>query len=207
MCFVSPVVLPQQARFAQRCQKVLLHAGQLLFSYGRSGDQYELDRFGEIILVDAKRLPQQPSGTAANHGIADLAAGDDTQAQRGARRQPAPIRNQTTGNQALALLPHPGKIPALFDTRRAIELQRLGQFGGHGPVLNGSQPLAAHTTAIGEDGPAALARFASQKAMLAFAAHLGRLILSFHKSIQLHPEKLAAGTAHSENPGNRNAGA
>jgi hypothetical protein len=82
-------------------------------------------------------------------------------------------------NQPLAVLPHAGKIPALFDAHRAAKLQP-GGLGGHGPS-NRREALAALAPAIAQGGAPAFGAFASQKTMLPDPATFGRLILSFHK--------------------------
>ena len=47
---------------------------------------------------------------------------------------------------------------------------------------DGGQTLAAHAAAVAQSRAAALGALASEKTMLPFAAHFGRLILSFHIS-------------------------
>jgi hypothetical protein len=125
--------LPQQSRFPQGCQKILLHFGEILSDNRRPRDQHQIDRFRQFILMKSKTFPQQPPRSRPNHCIANFSGGNHAQSRSRTRRQLAPIRNQTPYRQALAFLAYPRKIAALFDSRPPAEPESLWSFGGHAP--------------------------------------------------------------------------
>jgi hypothetical protein len=193
---INPVRSPcglgllQQSRFPQRCQKILLDCRKGLAGDRVPCDEHYVRRIDQLVLMEPEALTQQPAGAATDDRPADLARSNHTQSRVGIGRHPSPIGNQTTIYEPLALLSHPGEVPALLDAGGAAELQTLWRFWIQ---LHRRQPFAPDAAAIAQRGAPAFGRVAAQKAVLPFAADFRRLILSLHKSI------LLPGGAHDSN--------
>src|SRR3981081_2696272 len=64
---VSPTPFVQQSRFAQGCQKILFDFGEFFIRNGLPGNQHEVQRLRQLMLMKAERLAQQPPGAVAHH--------------------------------------------------------------------------------------------------------------------------------------------
>ena len=172
MCWAAFTSAPlfQQSRFAERCQKVSLDGSERLADNRGAGDQHEVDRRNEVILMQAETLAEQPARPVAHHGIAQAAGSNHPQTGMCRRCHGLPIRNQAPGGKSFTPLPDAREIPPLLDPRRAPEPQALWRFASHGTGLDGSQTLASDTTAVAQDSAAAFAGITIQKSVLAFAS-------------------------------------
>ena len=134
------------------------------------------------MLMLPEAFPQEPARPVAGHGIADFLAGNDAEPGSGPVRQFIPIGNEAAEGQPLAVLPETRKVTAPLEARGAPQTQTERWRGVHeSKKSNGREPFAAHPTAVGQGGLAALAGITVQKSVLAFAADFRRLILALHK--------------------------
>ena len=117
------VLVFEQARTAERGQKIFFHAGKILGGNRVPRHQHQFHRPDKIMLVLAESFPEQTTGTAAGHGIADFSAGDDPQPGRSPFRQLVPIGDQAAEHNALAPLPDTRKIATLREPRGAAQTQ------------------------------------------------------------------------------------
>ena len=68
----------QQLRAFQHGEKIFFHGGKGFSSDGIPRDQDEFHRLCEVVLVQPETFAQQAAGAAANRGITDFFAGDDS---------------------------------------------------------------------------------------------------------------------------------
>jgi hypothetical protein len=155
---------------ATQCRQIIFfHVGELFPGDGIAGDQNDLDRLYQFILMLPETFPQQAARAVPFHGIANLFARDDAQFRLRPFRQPLPVGNETTQDDPLPLLPDARKIATRPDARRAAQAFR--RFGGRGHAKsNRRQAFAAVSAAVRQRGLAALARITVKKSVLAFAA-------------------------------------
>src|SRR5258708_15949533 len=121
----------QQPRLPQGTQKILLDVGESLAGNGRSSHQYQVQRVRQVVLVQAKCLPQQPPRPIPLDGTADLAACHHSQARTRLLRQWPPIGDQAAVDRPLALLASSQKVPALLDSRRAAKPEPPSRVAAH----------------------------------------------------------------------------
>jgi hypothetical protein len=170
----------QQTGTPQCCQIVLLHFCKRPAGNGIAGDQNDLDRLCQFILMLPETFPQQTPRAVPFHGTANFFTRDDAQFRLRPFRQSLPVGDETAQNEPLTLLPDAREITTRPDARGAAQAFRY--FGGRGHAKsNRRQPFAAIAATVGERSLAALARIAVKKPVLAFAADFRRLILAFHK--------------------------
>lgn len=170
--------------FLQGVQKIPLHLRQPFANNGLAGDQHQVHRLRQLMLVAPEHLAQQPPRPVARDRRAQAAAADHAQPRPRTARQRPPVGHQTARRQTPALRPHAGKFPVLTNPHRAPEPQPQWASGGHhSSPLDRGQPLAPHAPPIPEDAATALGRVAAQEPMLAFAPDFRWLILSLHKKI------------------------
>ena len=83
-------------------------------------------------------------------------------------------------SQPFAFRLHSSEITPLLDTARARQPQRRRRSVTHAQRLDRREAFAPDASAISQGSTTALARIASQKSVLSFAAAFGRLVLTFH---------------------------
>ena len=96
-----------------------------------SGHEHQVNRPSQFVLMQAKRLAQQPPRPTAYHRSAHFTAHHQAQPRRAALGQYAPVGDQAAAHAPLAFLPRPGEIAALLDARRAGKAQRFRRPGRH----------------------------------------------------------------------------
>jgi len=114
---------PPQAGAPQRVQKIVFDLGKFAVPDARLRHQHQIHRLGQVKLMRAKNLPQQPPRPGANHRIAELLGRDDPQPGLTGRGQNAPVGDEAAGRQSSAFLACPGKIPRLFEALMAPKRQ------------------------------------------------------------------------------------
>ena len=75
----------QQVRAFQRGEKIFFHSGKIFLGNGIARNQDQFNRLGKFMLMQPESFTKQPPGAAANGGIADFFAGDNTQFGRTAK--------------------------------------------------------------------------------------------------------------------------
>jgi hypothetical protein len=153
---------------AQDAQKIALDPGQLHPRDGRAGNQHQIRRAGQLMLVQAKGLAQETARPAARDGVADFLAGDHAEAGRQAAGARQDVGNQAAADEAPALRPGERKFRRPLQAPGTREAQRGRRVVSHAGSNRG-KTFAAGAAAVGEDGAPALFGVSTQKAMLAFA--------------------------------------
>jgi hypothetical protein len=176
---------PMQTSPSKGSEIILRHFRERLVDDGRPRHEHDIHRLSQTGLIHTKRFPKETARPAPHHGIADAPAGYHANPAARTRRQADPIQNQASTRETAPLIARSRKITTLFDTTLPGQSERRRRRGVHDrdPESNWSEALAAHPTAIPEDGAAALAGIAAEKAVLPFPADLRGLILSFHIKI------------------------
>lgn len=170
----------EKTGLAHQAEKVPFHVAESAVPDRRAGHQHERQRGGEVVLVLAEGFAHETTGTGSDDGGADFTAGDHAQFRAPTLREACPVGNQAAFDRPAALLAHPGKLAGLLKAHGAGKPQARRSIVRHPVKSDGGQAFAADPAAVGKDGAAALAGVAGEKAVLAFATDLGRLILAFH---------------------------
>ena len=174
----------EQAGAFERGQIIFFHVSKLFAGNGITGYEHQVNGLGQFMLMLPEAFPQEPARPVPGHGMANLLAGNDSEPGGCPVRQFIPICNQAAEGQPLAVLPQTRKVTAPLEARGAPQTQTERWRGVHeSKKSNGREPFAAHPTAVGQNGLAALAGITVQKSVLAFAADFRRLILALHKII------------------------
>jgi len=114
-----------QARPPERGEKILFHPGEFFPGNRVARDQNQFHRLGQIVLMPAKTLAEQPPGAAALHRAADFFAGDHAQFGHGPGRQRMPVGNETAQHEAFAAQPDPHEIAVLRKPPVAAQTQAI----------------------------------------------------------------------------------
>ena len=174
----------QQSRFPERCQKILFQIMIVFLCARISGDEHQIDRLQQFMLMFSEYFPETPSHAISFNRRPDFGRSDDSQSGNRTTRQRPPIGEHGTATEALALGPGPCEITTLLDPQRAPEAEFMPWVPIHRRGLNGSQSFAARPAAIAKNCLAAFGGIAVKEPVLPSAADFGRLILSFHKSLR-----------------------
>lgn len=127
--------LVDQTGFAQASAQIAADVLERLAHERGTRDQHEVRRAAEIMLLQAKGLPEQASRPAAHHRAAELAARDDCQARMLAPGW-FPVEDQTPADATFALGPDAGKGAGATEALPTTQSQwtRLGQGRALTPV-------------------------------------------------------------------------
>ncbi len=125
----------QQSCFPQACQKIPLDLGKALAGNGIPGDEHQVHRLRELVLMQTETLPQEPSRPAAGHRSAHPTGGNNPKPRSRTGSKRPPIGDKTTERQPLTFLPYSRKVSSLLDVRSAAEAETAWREGGHAPAL------------------------------------------------------------------------
>jgi len=128
-----PLNRSQQSRFPQACQKILLDVHQSFARNGLPGNQYQINRMYQLVLMQPKALAHEAPRPVADHGTADPAGSNDPQARMSIGTELKPVRNQTTICQSRPFLAESREIASLFNSCGTTEPEPGWGGIGHTP--------------------------------------------------------------------------
>jgi hypothetical protein len=135
MCFAkfTSLLNPQQTRFPQNCQKIVLNIGKAFSDDRTSRDEHHIYRVREAVLVQPKAFSQQASGPVSDNRASNAGRSDDAQTGMGWCRKRPPVGNETTDCQSLAFLAQTFEVPSMLNPLGSAESQSASCVGGHRP--------------------------------------------------------------------------
>ena len=104
---------------------------------GAAGDQHQVHRLEQLVLVEAEAFPHEPPGAIANMSLADAAAGDDAKPRRETRREAVPVDQHAALGQAASAFPGCPEIRTGLDSAGFGESRELA--GGRHVCRKGRQ--------------------------------------------------------------------
>ena len=113
----------EQARAAERGEKILFDPGKILLGNRVARDQNQFHRLREFVLMEAETFAEQSPRAAAGGRIADFFARDDTEFGRGTVGQFVPVRDEAAEHEAFPALAHACEIAILRKPRRTAQTQ------------------------------------------------------------------------------------